>query len=156
MENISKVDRDILDLLQEDFPLSCTPYKDMAEKLSISERELLQRIDKMKNNGLIRRIGGIINSSSFGFYSTLCACKVPEEKIEQVAEVINARPGVSHNYLRDHEYNIWFTLTASSKEKVLDEINSLEEQCGVDIINLPAKKVYKIKVFFDMGDRNEL
>jgi siroheme decarboxylase len=146
-----EMDGKILDLLQNDFPLAIKPFQAMAEQLGLSETELLDRIAAMKETGLIRRIGGIMDSRNLGFYSTLCALVVPEARIEQVAQAINLLPGVTHNYLREHRYNMWFTLTASSPKVVQEILQELESQLGLTIINMPAEKVYKIKVSFDMG-----
>ena len=150
------VDRKILDILQNDFPLAIQPYQEMSKRLNISEEELLTRIGAMKASGVIRRIGGIMDSRNLGFYSTLCAVTVPEARIEEAAEVINQLRGVTHNYLRDHEYNMWFTLTMSSREELEAKLGEIETLLGLKITNMPAQKVYKIKVSFDMGSSNDV
>ena len=150
------VDRKILDILQNDFPLAVQPFQEMSNRLNISEEELLTRIAAMKASGVIRRIGGIMDSRSLGFYSTLCAVTVPEVQIEEAAEIINQLPGVTHNYLRDHEYNMWFTLTMPSLHELEAKLSELETLLGLKIINMPAQKVYKIKVSFDMGSSNDV
>lgn len=147
-----ETDRQLLDILQNDFPLTVQPYLEIAERLDLTEAEVLARLTAMKQAGLIRRLGGIIDSRKIGFYSTLCAVQVPEEKIELVAAAINQLPGVTHNYLRDHEYNIWFTLTTPTRDESLHILGELENHLGLEIISMPAKKVYKIKVAFDMGN----
>jgi DNA-binding Lrp family transcriptional regulator len=152
---LDDLDRKILDLLQNDFPLAVQPFFVMAEGLSISEDELMSRIAVMKESGLIRRIGGIMDSRNLGYYSTLCAVSVPEIHIEEAAQIINRQSGVTHNYLRDHEYNIWFTLTMSSQEEAMIVLRELETSLGLNIISMPAEKVYKIKVSFNMGSNND-
>lgn len=112
---------------------------------------MLEKIKELKNRGIIRRIGGIIDSRALGFYSTLCACTVAEDQIERVSAVINRLPEVTHNYIRDHNYNLWFTLTAPSKAKCLELIQKIEAESGVIIHSMPAVKMYKIKVSFEMG-----
>lgn len=156
MSRLDAIDLAILDLLQNDFPLAVQPYLEMAKRLKISEDELLARVVAMKDSGLIRRIGGIIDSRNMGFYSTLCALTVPEARIETVAASINQVSGVTHNYLRDHDYNVWFTLTAPSCGDALKTLQELETLLGLDIMKMPAQKVFKIKVSFDMGCSNEL
>jgi len=155
MLTLQDIDRDILHCLQNDFPLTEQPYLEMANKLCISEAEVLERIARMKASGLIRRIGGIIDSRNLGFYSTLCAAAVPDARIESVAEAINRLPGVTHNYLRDNDINIWFTLTTSSYGETAETLQALERELGIKIMTMPAQKVYKIKVSFDMGSINE-
>lgn len=149
------VDRKILDLLQNDFPLTVRPFLVMADRLSLSEAELMNRIAVMKDSGLIRRIGGILDSRNLGYYSTLCAVSVPEVRIEEVAHIINQQPGVTHNYLRDHDYNMWFTLTMPAYEETMMVLRELETSVGLNIINMPAEKVYKIKVSFNMESGND-
>ncbi len=156
MHLLDDMDRAIIDLMQNQFPVAVQPYLEMAKALSIEEDEVLARIAVMKNCGLIRRIGGIIDSRNMGFYSTLCAIKVPEARIDKVAHIINLIPGVTHNYLRDYEYNIWFTLTAPSESCAKETLEELAAVLGLDIMEMPAQKVFKIKVSFDMGVPDDL
>ncbi len=149
---ISDLDKKILNMLQNDFPISTQPYKIMAQRLDIGEDELLQKIKAFKENGIIRRIGGIIDSRNIGYYSTLCACRLPENYIRKAASIINKEKGVTHNYLRDNYYNLWFTLTAPSYNEALQIIEDIQNRIGTNIINMPAKKVFKIKVIFEMGE----
>ncbi|MDD2510419.1 MAG: AsnC family transcriptional regulator [Syntrophomonas sp.] len=156
MNELSRTDREILNVLQADFPLTSQPYRDIAEKMNLDEEEVIARIRVMKNSGLIRRIGGIMDARSLGFYSTLCACKVPEERIDAVAGIINRQKGVTHNYIRDHEFNLWFTLTAPTKDEAMQILQSLQSDAGIEVISMPAKQVYKIKVSFEMSDPDAL
>ncbi len=155
MDNLTDIDREILDLLQNNFPLAVQPYLEAANILGISEEELIERIAAMKKSGLIRRIGGVMDSGKMGYYSTLCAVTVPEGRISEVADVINQISGVTHNYLRDHYYNIWFTLTSPTRIEAIETLQQLERVLGLNIINMPTQKVYKIKVSFDMRSSNE-
>ena len=86
-----------------------------------------------------------------GFVSTLCAARVPEEKIPLFSETVNQYPGVTHNYRRDHEYNIWFTFIAESMERIESHLEEIASKTGVaEILNLPATKVYKIRAQFEV------
>lgn len=153
---LDKTDQVMLNILQNTLPLSVQPYKDIAQELDIEEDEVLKRIARLKSEGLIRRIGGIMNSSQLGFYSTLCAMSVPEARIEETAGLINQMAGVTHNYLREHYYNIWFTLTVRSRAEAKKQLMELEEVSGLKVISMPASKIYKINVSFDMEQQNEL
>ena len=155
MPTLDDIDRQILSLLQSDFPLAAQPYKVMAEGMGISEAEVLDRIVTMKSTGLIRRIGGIIDTRSLGYYSTLCAAMVPVSRIDAAVAAINRLPGVTHNYLRDHEYNLWFTLTVPSQQEAVGTLEDLESTLGIEIVSMPAEKVFKIRVNFDMEIGNE-
>lgn len=156
MSELSLLDRRILDLLQQEFPIDAEPYRVMAEKLQCSEQEILARIQMLKDNGVLRRIGAVLDARNMGFYSTLCTCMVPEDRIEEIAGLINKEPGVTHNYLRDNLYNIWFTLTAPSAAEAGVILNRLETDIGLKIISMPATKVFKIKVSFEMSDVNAI
>lgn len=157
MKTWDELDSKILNLLQTQFPISLTPFRDIALQLGSTEEEVLTRIAILHQDGIIRRIGGIINSRALGFYSTLCACQAAEDRLLEVGEIISSYPQVTHNYIRDHQlYNVWFTLTAESKELALEIIREMERRTATSIVNMPAKKVYKIKVAFEMEPSNEI
>jgi DNA-binding Lrp family transcriptional regulator len=155
MSKLDSMDRKILNILQNDFPLTPHPYQDIAAMLAITEDEVIERISRIKNQGIIRRIGAILDSSRMGYYSTLCACQVEARRIDEVTGVINTYKGVTHNYVRDHQYNIWFTLTALSYEDALSIIQTIEESAGVKVFSMPALKKYKIKVSLEMGGNSD-
>ncbi|CAK7055161.1 MAG: hypothetical protein DELT_01185 [Desulfovibrio sp.] len=147
---LDAVDRKILSLIQSGFPLVSRPYAEIGEYAEISEEETLERVRSLKKRGLIRRIGANFQSGKIGFTSTLCAAKVPEEKLESFITAVNAEPGVTHNYLRAHEYNVWFTYIGRSPEHIEEVLERLTKETGISILNLPATKLYKIKVDFEM------
>ncbi len=141
-------DRALLNEIQGGFPVEPHPYRVLGRQIAMDEQEVLQRIAKLRQAGIIRRIGASIDSRRVGFTSTLLAAKVPAEKFDSAVEIINACPGVTHNYERRHEYNVWFTLIASSageKERLIEE---LRRKTGVEILELPAKRIFKIRVDF--------
>ena len=141
-------DRDLLNEIQSDFPVEPHPYRVLGQRLGMGEPEVLERIAALKEEGVIRRLGASINSRKVGFVSTLLAAQVPEDNIEAFVAVVNACPGVTHNYERDHRYNVWFTLISPSAEEKERTIRSLIKQTGIDILELPAKKIFKIRVDF--------
>ena len=117
----------------------------------MTESEVLKRVRRLKERGIIRRIGANFNSKKLNFTSTLCAAKVPKEKLAGFVEKVNSYSGVTHNYLRDHEYNVWFTFIAPSAATVEKALKEITETTGVpEIRNLPAVKTYKIKVDFEV------
>jgi DNA-binding Lrp family transcriptional regulator len=146
---IDDIDRDILNQIQSDFPITSRPYRSIADDLGLTEEEVLKRVYRLKESGIIRRIGGNFTPDKLGFVSTLCAAKVPKEKINQFAEVVNRYPGVTHNYRRENKYNIWFTFIAPSMEEINISLKQITAESGVaDILNLPATRVFKIKAEF--------
>ncbi|MDR2503111.1 MAG: AsnC family transcriptional regulator [Deltaproteobacteria bacterium] len=146
------LDRRLLGAIQSGFPLESRPYALLGESLGLTEAETLARVRALRAKGIIRRMGANFQSSELGFYSTLCAAAVPEDRREAFIALVNQRPGVTHNYLRQHAYNIWFTLIAPSREEALAEIADMESASGLPVLNLPAEKLYKIKVDFDMEE----
>ena len=148
-EHIDDIDRAVLNRIQSDFPITSRPYRTIAEDLGLSEAEVLKRVSRLKAIGIIRRIGGNFKPEKLGFVSTLCAAKVPEDKISQFAEVVNRYPGVTHNYRRENSFNIWFTFIAPSMEEINANLEQIAAETGVkDILNLPATRVFKIKAEF--------
>lgn len=146
-----QIDRKLLNLIQANFPLSPEPYREIGEALGISEEEVLSRIGKMIDSGLIRRLGGIFDSRKLGYQGTLCAMRVEENLIDKVAAAINSYPGVTHNYLREHDYNMWFTAMAQSKEKLEEILSQIKKDTGInEILVLPAQKLFKIRVNFEL------
>jgi len=151
MPTIDDVDRAILNRIQSDFPMTQRPFLSIAENLDLSENEVIKRLEQLKKKGIIRRIGGNFVPEKLGFVSTLCAAKVPEDKIERFARTVNRYPGVTHNYQRDHNYNIWFTFIAQSMDEIKGNLEDISRETGVEeIINLPATKMYKIRAHFDL------
>jgi siroheme decarboxylase len=145
------IDRAILNRIQSDFPVTRRPYFSIAQNLDLSEEKVINRIKQLKKKGIIRRIGGNFAPEKLGFVSTLCAAKVPKDKIEGFVKAVNRYPGVTHNYLRDNPYNIWFTFIAQSMGEIVDNLERISRKTGVtDILNLPATKMYKIKAHFDL------
>lgn len=145
---LDALDLILLERLQTALPLCPQPYARLAEELGLSEKEVLARLQALKDNGLIRRVGANFNSRALGWHSTLCAASVPEEHLEDFSQEVNKLPGVTHNYLRQHKYNVWFTLIGQNWKKVEQEIERISEITGIKILNLPAKKIFKLKVKF--------
>lgn len=142
-------DKRIINAIQSDFPLVSRPYQVIADRLDLSEDEVVRRVRDLREAGIIRRIGGNFVPEKLGYVSTLCAARVPEEAVEAFARTVNAYPGVTHNYLRNNRYNVWFTFIAPSREKIARHLAAISRRTGVtDIINLPATRVFKIKAAF--------
>ena len=145
------IDKAILNRIQSDFPITSRPFLSIAEELGLTEDAVLERISRLKEMGIIRRIGGNFVPNKLGYVSTLCAAKVPEDKIELFADIVNRYPGVTHNYRRENTFNVWFTFIAPSMEEIEQHLQEIARQSGIaEILNLPATKVFKIKARFDV------
>lgn len=150
-QELDDLDRAILNEIQSNFPLAPRPYAEMGKRVGAGEEEVLARVTAMHDAGIIRRIGANFTSRKLGYTSTLCAARVPPENLESFAAVVNRYPGVTHNYLRKHRFNVWFTLIAESEARLADILQEIRETSGATkILSLPAKEVYKIKVDFPM------
>ncbi len=151
MPNLDDIDKAIVNRIQSEFPITSRPYLAVANELDLTEQEVLDRVVRLKKAGIIRRIGGNFVPGKLGFVSTLCAARVPADKVENFAEVVNCYPGVTHNYQRDNEYNVWFTFISSSMDEIEANLKNIAEETGVsDILNLPATKVFKINAQFEV------
>jgi DNA-binding Lrp family transcriptional regulator len=147
---LDQKDRLILNEIQRNFPVTHRPFLALGRKLKLREKEVMERVQRLKDVGIIRRIGASFSARAVGFRSTLCAARVPREKIEQFVAVVNTYPGVTHNYEREGDYNIWFTLIAPSKKKISQILAEISRKTGVkEILNLPALKTFKIAVDFN-------
>jgi len=153
---LSEIDRKILHRLQTNLPLTHRPFLDLAKELGLDEDLIIEKIKSMIENKYVRRIAPIINTQAIGNSATLAAMQVSEDKIEEVSQIINGYSGVSHNYLRkgrnkDIPLNIWFTMSAPSKEQLDENIKEIEERTGLKVRMLPTTKKFKIGVKFKIA-----
>lgn len=146
---MTKLQKQLCNVLQDGLPICPKPYADLAKFLNSDEKTVLQEIKALKKMGVIRRICALINSLTLGITSTLVAAHIPEENLGEVAEAVNALENVSHNYLREHYYNLWFTLQAESPEQIEVTVSNLSARFGAGFHSLPVKQVFKLDVRFD-------
>jgi DNA-binding Lrp family transcriptional regulator len=157
VNRLDLLDRKILNEIQWFFPLIDRPFLDIAKRYNISEIDVMKRISHMKENGIIRQINAIFDTRKLGYKSALIAFAVKPEKLTSVANEINKHPGVSHNYERNHEFNMWFTLAippGSDMKIILDKMSSLDGVIKYRL--LPTLKMYKIGVKLDMVNEDSL
>ena len=135
--------------LQRGLPLCARPYAEIARALDGTEADVLEQTGALKAAGVVRRIAAVINHRALGYSSTLVTAQVPTEQLPLVTEAVNALPGVSHNYLRQHRFNMWFTLQEPSSAQVQATLLGLQAKFGIDFHSLPVTKVFKLDVRFD-------
>ena len=153
---LDNTDKKLLDIVQDAFPLTSEPYREMASLLGVSEENVLLRLKRLKDEGIIRRMGAIFDSKKLGYCSTLCAMRVPARRVDEVARIVNEHPGVTHNYLRNDEYNVWFTITARSQQELDRIMDEIRKKSGIQaLIDLPAVRTFKIRVRFQMADERK-
>ena len=151
---MDELDYRILQILQNDFPLSEKPYEAISEKLKIPCDRLMGRIESLIFGGIIRRIGASLDSHMLGFHSTLAAISIEDSLVERASEIIEAYPEITHSYLRSDRFNIWFTIIASNNERIeniLEEIQSALSLESSQILNLPMKKLFKLNACFKIS-----
>ena len=122
------VEQRVLDVIQSSFPLQHDPYESLANTLGFSRERVMEAIRALKQRSTVRRIGASFESRKMGYSPALCALAVPEDKLDLVVEVVNSYSGITHNYLRDHHYNIWFTLIARSVEERQGIVREISER----------------------------
>jgi DNA-binding Lrp family transcriptional regulator len=150
-ESLDELDRAILNEIQSHFPIVARPYAEVGMRVGASEAEVLARVTAMTEAGIIRRLGANFTSRKLGYTSTLCAARVEPESLDHFVAVVNRFPGVTHNYLRRHRYNVWFTLIAESEERLQQILTEISRVSGVaEILSLPAQEIFKIKVDFPL------
>jgi len=148
---LEPIDRELLNAVQWDFPLEPRPYRALATRLGISEAEVMQRVKRVKEIGVLRQLSAIFDTRALGFSSALVAAKVDPEHIDEAAAVINRHPGVSHNYKRNHAYNLWYTIAVPPGESLDEHLDVLHRDSGSLVTRkLPTLKLYKIGVKLDM------
>jgi DNA-binding Lrp family transcriptional regulator len=150
-QQMDETDKKLLNDIQWVFPLADRPYAEIAAKHGMSEEEVMLRISALKGMGLVRQINAIFDTRRLGYKSALIAFAVKPDRLDAVAEKVNEHPGVSHNYERNHEYNMWFTLAVPPDAEMKDELDRMAALDGVVKYRLlPTLKMYKIGVKLDM------
>jgi DNA-binding Lrp family transcriptional regulator len=149
-EQLTTLQKKLCDGLQGGLPICVRPYADLAEFLGSDEETILREVGQLKDMGIIRRIAPAINPRRLGRASTLVTAHVPQQDVPGVAEAVNALDGVSHNYLRKHHYNLWFTLQAGSTKEIEAALTNLSGRFGIDFHSLPVEHFFKLDVRFDV------
>jgi len=153
---LTKFQRQLCNVLQEGLPIRWRPFAQIAKVINSDEMQVLQQIGQLKDHGIIRRICALTNYRALGMTGTLVAAHVPVESLAEVAEAINSLENVSHNYRRNHYYNLWFTLQAETPAQIEVVLTNLSGRFDIDFHSLPAKRVFKLDVRFDaIEDRSQ-
>jgi siroheme decarboxylase len=157
---LDELDRKLLNLLQGSFPIAVRPYQHVASLAGLSEHEVMQRTQRLLDQRIIRQVTPIFDTRALGYSSMLVAAKVDPVYPHRAARVINAHPGVSHNYLRDHDFNLWFTIATEPESKLGLEgtLEVLATEAGAESMRqLPTLKLFKIRMDLEMeGDTDAL
>ncbi len=154
---LDSLDKKLLEAVQKGFPLAPEPFSQLGGELNINPPDVLRRIEALKKKGIIREIGPIFDGRALGFQSTLVAMRLPHQELDGAAGTIGRHAGVSHNYARNHTFNLWFTLALPPGADLPGEIDALAARVGADAtLSLPALRIFKIGVQFNLGEEGRI
>jgi len=148
---MDEIDLRLLAAVQDGFPVTAKPYLDLGCRLDLSEDEVIERLRGLQDEGLVRRIGPILDLRRMGRTGILAALKVSVEDADSAAEAVSEYPEVSHNYLRPDEsgYNLWFTVSAE-EDRISEILEEIRKRTGREMLVLPTVRIFKIGVKFDI------
>ncbi len=155
MEQLDQIDQRLLNEMQDRFPTVPAPFAELAERIGTDERDVLARVGALRASGILRQVSPIFDTKALGYATSLVAMRVPAERLQAAADVVNAHPGVSHNYRRNHEFNMWLTIAVPQGSELRAHVDALHELAGAESTRmLPTLRLFKIGVTLDMtGER---
>lgn len=156
-QDLDAVDRKLLTLIQKEFPLNARPYAVFGSALGLSEEETLARVTRLKAGHMVRQISAIFDTRRLGYQSSLVAARYPKDRLTEAADVVSEHPGVSHNYGRNHAYNLWYTIALPPGAPLQKTVERLHELSGASATRLlPTLKLFKIGVQLDVAGEGSL
>lgn len=154
-KQMEPLDQLLLNEMQDRFPLVREPFAALAERASTGEATVIARLQSLRDSGVLRQVSPIFDTKALGYASSLVAMRIPEERIASAAGIVNAHPGVSHNYKRTHAFNMWFTIAVPPGADLQGHVDALHQMAGAESTRmLPTLRLFKIGVTLDMtGER---
>lgn len=146
LEDLDTVDRRLINRLQEGLPLEPRPYAAVAGELGIAEGDLLYRLERLREGGVLSRFGPMYHAERLGGGLTLAALAVPEADYERVSDAVNAFPEVAHNYRREHPLNMWFVLATETPACIDEVIAAIEAATGLPVYNMPKEEEFHVRL----------
>ncbi len=143
---LDAADRRLINRLQDGLPLVEAPYAAVAAELELSEGELLYRLERLLEAGVLSRFGPMYHAERLGGGLTLAALAVPEADFERVSEAVNAFPEVAHNYRREHRLNMWFVLATETPEGIAEVVEAIEAATGLAVFNMPKQEEFHVRL----------
>jgi len=157
IRELDQLGQELLNLVQADFPVEHAPFAALGDKLGIPEAEVIERVKRLREARVIRQVSAIFDTRSLGYQSTLVAMRFAPDQLERGAAIINEHPGVSHNYRRNHEFNLWFTLATPPGSDIDATLQKLHELSGALVTRkLQTLKLFKIGVKLDMTGQKDI
>jgi len=146
---VTSLDRHLLDGFQRDFPLVPRPYAAVAERLGVTEDDVIAALERLTADGVVSRIGAVVTPNAVGA-STLAAMVVPEGRLDAVARLVSGFAEVNHNYQREHRINLWFVISAADRAGVARVIAEIEHRTGLAVLDLPMLDAYHLDLGFPL------
>ena len=146
LDDLDDIDRRLINRLQDGLPLVARPYAAVADELEIAEGDLLYRLERLREGGVLSRFGPMYHAERLGGGLTLAALAVPEADFERVIDAVNAFPEVAHNYRREHELNMWFVLATETPEAIDTAIAGIEAATGLPVYNMPKEEEFHVRL----------
>jgi DNA-binding Lrp family transcriptional regulator len=155
MEQLDQIDQRLLNEMQDRFPTVPAPFAELASRVGTDERDVLDRAAALRASGILRQVSPIFDTKALGYATSLVAMRVPADRLQAAAEVVNSHPGVSHNYRRNHEFNMWLTIAVPPGSDLEAHVDALHRLAGAESTRmLPTLRLFKIGVTLDMtGER---
>lgn len=148
-EQFNPFEKRLLNDFQRALPLTPRPFADIAQRIGVSESEVIEGLRSLNQRGAISRVGAVFRPHRVGT-STLAAMAVPAPQVEAIAELINSYPQVNHNYEREHHFNLWFVVTGADAEAIDLVLREIEARSGIPVLSLPLLEAYHIDLGFDL------
>ncbi len=148
-QNFSELEKHLLNDFQHDFPCSERPFAEIASLLDTDEDSVISAFASLQQRGVISRIGPVFQPNRIGV-STLAAMAIPENELEQLAQIVSSYAEVNHNYERVHRFNLWFVVTARDADHLQQVLQSIQEQCGYEVMSLPMQQDFFIDLGFEL------
>ena len=143
---MNEIAKKLLSRAQQGMPISSRPYRDLGSEIGLPENEVIVYLTRMRKSGLLKRVDFCIDTRKLGLVSTLVACRISRKNIHKAKNFLDAYGNVTHNYIRKHRMNMWFTLSAASKKKLNSALAEIKNELAAqEIVSLPTQKVYKLK-----------
>jgi siroheme decarboxylase len=154
---LDRIDQELLNLVQVDFPVVPRPFAFLGDQLEVDEEEVMARLGSLKTNKIIRQISAIFDTRALGYKSSLIASRAPVDRVDEVAAVMSEHPGVSHNYRRDHEFNIWWTVAVPPMSSLEEHVDAVHTISGAEQTRLMQTiRMFKIGVDLDMTGKRPM
>ncbi len=150
LATLDDTDRAIINVLQRGFPISANPYAEAAVEFGIAESDLIERLGRLIEDGILSRFGPMYHAEQLGGELTLAAMKVPEDRFDDVAGQVNAHDEIAHNYARDDDFNMWFVIATDQRGRIAEVIGEIEAETGLAVLNMPKADEYFVGLHFEV------